>query len=223
MKQAPGAELLDDDLGTPDEIRRSIEDLWWINRHWGGQASWRRLVRHEAGLAGRAASARPTLLDLGAGDGRMTAWLGGMLGARMVIALDRRASHLGGAGARLAADALRLPFGSASVDIVSCNLFLHHFHGGPAVTLLREMGRVARRAVLISDLRRAALPYGLMLAAGWRFGRLTRHDGRRSVRQAYTGDELRILLRQAGASTAEVLKLPGYRLGVVWKRDEPGI
>ncbi|MGH9478476.1 MAG: methyltransferase domain-containing protein [Terriglobales bacterium] len=221
MKLAPGAELLDEDRGTPDEIRRSIEDLWWINRHWGGQASWRRLLRHWRG--GNTRQGGPILLDVGTGDGRMTAWLAEALGARAAIGLDRRTTHLGVSGARVSADALRLPFADASVEVVSCNLFLHHFHGVAARALLREMGRVARRVVLVSDLRRAWPPYLLMLAVDWRFGRLTRHDGRRSVRQAYRADELRELLQQAGASEAEAFELPGYRLGVVWRRDGAGL
>jgi SAM-dependent methyltransferase len=223
MRLRLARELLDEDQGTPEEIRRSLRDLWWINQHLGGLSSWRRLL----GAWGAMPPGPPaglTLLDLGSGTGEMAAALAAELRRRgwavRAWALDRRLSHLGAGPGRLAADALRLPLADAAVDVVTCNLFLHHFHGDAAACLLREMARVARRAVLINDLERAWIPYAAIRLLSPRFSRITRHDGPRSVAQAYTLPELRRLAAAAlPAWHGRALRLWPYRLGLILERD----
>ncbi|MGH9520225.1 MAG: methyltransferase domain-containing protein [Terriglobales bacterium] len=213
MQLKPTAELLDDDLGSPEEITRSLDELWWINQHLGGLSSWRKLLRQAALPRGL------TLLDIGSGTGQVAAWIGTEMQAR-VVALDRRASHLGGDGRRVAADALRLPFLSSSFDVVTCNLFLHHFHGEPARALLGEMARVTRRAVIINDLERGWIPWLAIQTLGVRFSRITRHDGPRSVGQAYTRLELEALARQAAPDMqARCRRYWPYRLGLLLERS----
>lgn len=213
MQLKTALELLDDDQGSPAEIARSLDELWWINRHLGGLSSWCKLLAHAAFPPGL------TLLDLGAGSGQVAAWLGARLQAR-VVTLDRRLSHFGGDGRRVAADALRLPFLAASFDVVACNLFFHHFHGEEARALLGEMARVARRAVLINDLERGMVPWLAIQALGVRFSRITRNDGPASVRQAYTRSELLALARQAAPGMrAQCFRFWPYRLGLWLERD----
>lgn len=231
MRLRRAHELLDDDLGTRAEIRQSLDELWWINQHLGGASTWPRLL--ERFLARARGVTALSLLDVGAGTGQMVeanaAWLRARGIAVECCALDRRASHLGASGARVAADAFHLPLADASVDLVTCNLFLHHFHDAPgdpaASRLLAEMARVARRVVLVNDLERSWWPYLAIQILGLRFSRITRHDGPRSVRQAYTRGELEALaqgpgVRREGAGRCEALRLWPYRLGLIlWKGD----
>ena len=231
MRLRPAHELLDEDHGSPAEIRQSLRELWWINQRLGGLSSWRRLLAVWQ-AAQPAATRALTLLDVGAGTGEMAAAIAAELGRRGFVvrawALDRRQSHLGAAAAggapdRLVADAQRLPFACASVDVVTCNLFLHHFHDAPAdpaaSRLLREMTRVARRAVLINDLERAWIPYAFIRLLSRRFSRITRHDGPRSVAQAYTARELGHLAAVLPGWRCQILRLWPYRLGLVLERD----
>lgn len=206
MRQQPQAELLDEDAGTPAEIARSLEELWWINRRLGGCSSWRKLLPRLPAAA--------SVLDVGSGYGDMAQFVGAALGAR-VIMLDRMPSHLGRRGPRVSADALRLPFADGSFDLVTCNLFLHHFHGRQAQLLLDEMARVARRAVVINDLERGWVPWLAMKLLSPRFSRLVRYDGPVSVRQAYTAPELD---RLAAARPHTVVRMFPWRLGLIlWK------
>src|SRR6185312_14154392 len=139
MRLTLAHELLDEDEGTPAEVARSLDELWWINQHLGGMSSWRRLW--ERYLAYRVESLPPealTLLDVGAGTGQLAAahaeWLGAHGVRARVLALDRRLSHLRAGVTAVAADAYRLPFADGGVDLVTCNLFLHHFHDQPGDT-----------------------------------------------------------------------------------------
>ncbi|HJS47260.1 MAG TPA: hypothetical protein VJ773_04640, partial [Gemmatimonadales bacterium] len=76
---------------------------------------------------------------------------------------------------------------------------------------------LARRAVVVADLRRAALAR-LAFRAGavaLRFDRHTRADGLTSIARGYTGAELAGLCAAAGVR-AEVAELPWYRVGAWW-------
>jgi ubiquinone/menaquinone biosynthesis C-methylase UbiE len=226
MRRITSAELLDDDLGTPEEIRVSLDDLWRINRCLGGVSSTLRMLEHFLARTG-IRSAR--ILDVGAGDSRMAGHIRQKLLQRGIraetVVLDRRLTHLASgrpAAASLlpvVADVFALPFPEQSFDVVMCNLFLHHFSGEKARELLRCLAGVASRAVLINDLERHILPY-LFIRFGYPFARsrLTRHDGPASVRQAYTRDELAQLAAEAGFMNFEAERVPLFRLGLtLWK------
>ena len=226
MLRAPSQEWLDDDLGTPEEIRQSFDDLWRTNRWLGGVSGCLHLLDR---YFTRSGYRHARILDVGAGDSRLAAHLQSELArsgrSAQFVALDRRLSHLRsgnhapGGPSQIAADISQLPFAAESFDVVISNLFLHHFSEDEAVRLLRRLGGIASRAVLINDLERNLLPY-LFIRVAWPFARsrVTRHDAAASVRQAYTRDELAALAARAGFTDFEVERLPAYRLGLVlWK------
>lgn len=85
-------------------------------------------------------------------------------------------------------------------DVVYCSLFLHHLESVDVVRLLRAMRLAAKRQVVISDLIRSPLGYGL---AKWgirflTFSKVCHVDGPLSVRAALTIAEARDLAEQAG-------------------------
>ena len=105
-------------------------------------------------------------------------------------------------------------------DILMSSLFLHHLDDGQAVQLLRTMAQAAERMVLISDLARS-LP-GLWLAyVGTRLlsqSEVVRTDGPRSVRAAYTMDEVCGLAQQAGLHDSTVVSRWPCRFLLEWRR-----
>jgi hypothetical protein len=101
------------------------------------------------------------------------------------------------------------------VDVTICTLTLHHFPEDEAVLLLREMKRVARDRVLVSDLERSRLNHlGARVLAHtlWRTNRLTRHDGPLSVLRSFTAPELLALGRRAGLRGPVVRRYMPWRL-----------
>ena len=166
MRRVTSNELLDDDHGTPEEIRLSFDDLWRINRRLGGVSSSLRLLEKFFSRTG----AHPVrILDVGSGDSRLAGTLQAELFRLNIRAeffvLDRRLTHLEcghptAAGLRPAvADVFALPFPERSFNVVMCNLFLHHFSGEQAKELLRCLAKMADEAVLINDLERHLLPF----------------------------------------------------------------
>jgi hypothetical protein len=104
------------------------------------------------------------------------------------------------------------------VDIVLASQLLHHLAPAAIVTLCREASRVARRGVVVADLRRSSLA----LAGFWAgsrllgFDQVTRTDGFTSVRRGFTREVLSARLA-AGGVNARVERSPGFRLVATWK------
>ncbi len=117
-------------------------------------------------------------------------------------------------------NALALSYADQSFDLVLCQGVLHHFSPEEAQTLLSELARVARRAVLVIDLQRS-LPVYL---GAWVFlhtlvrSPITRHDGLASIRRAYTTAEVRALAEQAGLHTATTRTALYFRQSLLWQR-----
>ncbi len=105
-------------------------------------------------------------------------------------------------------------------DVVVCSLFLHHLGDGDAVSLLSKMAAAARHLVLVNDLVRSRR--GLWLAT--LAARLVTTspvvwvDAPRSVRAAFTRDELRDLARAAGLTGATVSRRWPCRMLLEWRR-----
>ena len=221
MKRKVIAELLDDDLGTPDEIAGTLVDLRHINNWFGGTGTTTALARRVARESGKETL---SLLEIGAGRGDVP--LGAQRAlekegvALKVTLLDRLWTHLPqGTAPSISGDAMHLPFGDGTFDVVSSSLFAHHFEPDTLPILLREALRVARRAVLINDLIRSPLHLGLVYLGLPLFAsRITRHDALASVRRAYTLAEMRTMLADVPATRVEITQHYLYRMGVLlWK------
>jgi ubiquinone/menaquinone biosynthesis C-methylase UbiE len=121
--------------------------------------------------------------------------------------LSEARRYLVGSDIRLArADAQSLPWQDESFDVVCCCLALHHFSPSDANQVLREMWRVARHFIVVTDLRRSYPAYiGAWLATHVLAPNvLTRHDGPLSVMRAYTTREVRDLAGAAGITPVSV-------------------
>ena len=166
----------------------------------------------------------PRILDAGCGSGDVLATLRRASGDRaLAVGLDLKPLHLTAAPAaihRVAGDVRALPFAPRSFDVVTASLFLHHFDGADVARVLRELHRVARRALVVNDLRRSRVPYAFGRAV---FPLLFRshvsvEDGLLSIRRAFTADELARAFADAGLAATVSRNWP-YRLLAVARKD----
>lgn len=220
MRRVVIPELLDTDAGTPAEIRASLRDLRFINTCFGGVRTTTWLVEQATRQTGKPSL---SLLEVAAGSGYVPERTRAVLLRRGIelrpTLLDRSPAHLNSSQPAIVGDALALPFGDASFDLVSCSLFAHHLEPEELLRFVREGLRVCRLALLINDLIRHPL-HLLLVYAGFPLyrSRLTRHDAVASVRRAYTVDEMRALLAGAGAARLQFSRHYLFRMGVlVWK------
>lgn len=216
------AELLDDPAAVANYLDANLRDIRHLNRWFGA-------LRTIDALCAPFLLDRCSVLDVATGSADIPIVLrarAARRGVRIeVTGLDRSAEVLRAAAATSGAqdirlvqgDALKLPFPDQSYDVVMCNLALHHFSPPDAIRVLREMARVARRAVIVLDLERSYLGYLGVWAATRTVARnrLTRHDGPLSVLRAYTREELAALARDAGLSAGCIRRHPFFRLSLV--------
>jgi len=229
-------ELLDQPEHDRDELAANLADIRTVNRLAGGIGTTLRALPPL--LAAVPADRRATVLDLATGSGDIPRALIDRCRregrAVAVVAsdaspaiLDEARRHLAGyPEATFAAyDARAVPLPDRSVDIVLCALALHHFPPTEAVAVLREMARVARVGCVVNDITRSRLGF----VAAWvasrvaTRNRLTHHDMPLSVRRAYTPDELRGLLADAGIEGATVRPRWLFRMAAVWRREASAV
>jgi SAM-dependent methyltransferase len=104
---------------------------------------------------------------------------------------------------------------SGSYDYVVASLVLHHFPQESLAELLKTMDRIARRGVLISDLRRTSASYCAVSALSFLAGnRVVRHDGPLSVRRSFRIEELQALSESAGTGYLTARDEPFFRVSL---------
>ena len=199
--------------GLPEaEVADAYRVLRKVNRQFFGGR--RPMARELDRFVSDVGASKVTLLDVGSGSGDLARFAEDHLKHRGVDAtaisldLDRTALALATADALSVTrgDALRLPFADASIDVVTAVKFAHHFHGLRLARLLSEKARVARRRVIVLDIRRSWLAYAGFVAWSRVFtkNRLVRYDGPLSVLRGFTAEELRL----------QVVAIPGFRWDV---------
>ena len=212
-----------DDPATPPALRdRSLRDIRRANTLLGGAhavlAEFRRLLPSLGDDV--------TLLDVGTGLADIPVRvrrLAEQRGIRLTtFGVDQAASLaltcapvLNGSAC---GDARCLPFASGSVDVVICSQLLHHFEDDEIMLVLRELNRVARRAVIVSDLRRSWVAVAGFWLVTWLLGfhAVSRHDGAVSVLRGFTSRSLAGHVHLATGQVANLRHHLGYRLTASW-------
>ena len=215
----PRAELIDDPAMPEADFAAAIDDLAKVNFWLRGHApTLAFLNRHAAHLPGF------RLLDVGAGQGDLLRTIE-RWAVRRGIAADLYGIDLAAGGALASGRA-----GTAATyfvgdvfthvperpyDFIVSALFTHHLSNDDILRFLRWMQRHARCAWHINDLHRHPLALGgfAALSALMRWHPIVQHDGKLSVRRAFTRGDWQDLLARAGI-TAEIRWHPLFRWGV---------
>ena len=220
-----GTELLDAPDVDPRVVTRSLDDVARSNTLFGGS----RAVLAELASLLPELPACATLLDVGTGVGDIPARARRMaadqrvdlttVGVDSAEALTREVRRRGRTCVAVCGDARALPFRDHSVDVVTCSQLLHHFFDDELPAVLREMDRVARARVIVSDLRRSWLAAaGIWLASyPLRFHPVSRHDGVVSVMRGFTAGELAAVVHDAVGCRPVVRQRLGWRLTASWR------
>ena len=218
-----GVELLDQPDADPAVVAQSLRNVARANRWFGGAAAVRFGLART--LAQVPAGSTLTLLDLGTGlgdlPGIVVRW-GAARGIRVVpvgLELNRSAAALARNNglATAVACAGSPPVRDKGVDVVLVSQVAHHLTHASVLHLVRTCDRLARRAVVLADLRRHpfAPPTFWCGARLLGFDPVTVADGITSLRRGFTRPELERLLASAGIA-GRVDRRPGFRLVASW-------
>jgi ubiquinone/menaquinone biosynthesis C-methylase UbiE len=223
-----GTELLDDPRSDPVLVGRELRDIARLNALFGGTRAVVRELKsffERRRAMGNRKRETWTLLDVGTGSGDIA--LAARAAARQLdIDLKAIGLELNPTAARIAsaagvptivADGSALPLGPRSVDVVVASQVLHHLPRPIAVRWIATLDRIARRAVVLADLRRSRVAMAGVWAAsvGLAMSGVTRHDAVVSLKRGYTKTEFDEMLRQAGVRTVARYRR-GARIVAAW-------
>jgi SAM-dependent methyltransferase len=220
-----GHEALDDPATPPALVERMLRDIARSNRWFGGRRAMRAGLARLVDPSDRGRTL--TLLDIGTGAGDLphdaVRW-GNARGIRIVpIGLERipAAAHLAHRGGlpTLLGCAGALPIRRDGVDIVLVSQLLHHLDADSAVRLLADCERIARRGVVIADLRPSPLAaFGYRLAGPFfRMHPTTVADGVLSLARGITPEVMRTWTRRALGRDVPVWRAFGARVLAAWR------
>jgi hypothetical protein len=179
-------EILDELPSDDPEAIRSRRDLRVINAIMGNQ----RWLARRIGVGFKPGW---RVLELGAGEGRLGRYLvkSGRIPASQLAGIDRvpRSPAWPAEAEWIQGDVFVSPLPPA--EIVTANLFLHHFEPHELAELGRRLPSACRLFVCSEPARRQLHVWqGNLLAFVGRFNRVTRHDMPTSVRAGFLGHEL---------------------------------
>jgi SAM-dependent methyltransferase len=209
------------DLGVSHEdALASLGDIRFVNRWLGGRGALVDAVRPHL-----EASPHPSLLDVGCGSGDVAAFLARATSRPVrTVGADLKLLHVQQAPRDVVrpvvADVHALPFRERTFDVVLASLFLHHFDGDAPAAVLAKLYSLCRRALVVTDLHRARVPYAFgRVTFPWLFrSRVSVNDGLLSIRRAFRPDELRAQFAAAGLPDVRLRRVFPYRLLAVAAR-----
>lgn len=224
----PEPEDMDDPTLDPDAHRLALAGLARLNRiSFSAEAFWQ-VLEGEYRAAG---SDRWVIVDLATGGGDLPIrlarkaqqkgydwhWIGTDISP---VALNHAACKARDQAVTvewLRLDATRdtLPV----CDWMVSSLFLHHLDETTLISLLQRMAAAARCGILIDDLERTAFNRGLVWLGAHLLSRsvVVHQDSDRSVRAAFTLDEMTELARLAGLQPVQVKSRFPARFQLLWK------
>ena len=105
-------------------------------------------------------------------------------------------------------------------DVIVSSLFLHHLETADAETLLARLAASTRQLLMISDLLRTPLGYGLAWAGTQLLSRspIVHIDGLLSVRGAFQLDEVAAMAERAGLDGVDLQRCWPERFLLRWAR-----
>ena len=228
------AEVMDDPGLDPALHRDALRGLGRINRvSRSAAAMWPAIEQacREHQAAGHRGRFRVLDLACGGGDTLIQLqqraarrrldieWIGADISPVALGYARRQAQQAGAAVDFIELDVLQQPV-PAGVDLAMNSLFMHHLEEQQALAVLAAMRRGATK-VLINDLRRGPIAHAVTVLGTRLLSRspVVHTDGPRSVRAAWTPQELLSLAERAGMSGCTVRPVFPWRMLLSWHRE----
>jgi ribosomal protein L11 methylase PrmA len=228
MKRSEEKELMD----LPGQPRKVLEEdlrnLRVINRWLGGSRALTEAVKLVVKANGLQTF---SLLDIGTGSADLPAIIVQWSRRRKIDAqvvgleLDPVTVRVAAAQTKtfpeisiVRGDASAPPFSDRSFDFISASQLLHHFSEKGIVSNLQIWSRIARTAIIVSDLVRHPLAYhGIRVLTGLATRNvMTLTDAPLSVRRAFTLPEWRERFKAAGIGQFELFSVFPFRVVAIF-------
>lgn len=196
-------ELMDDLSVERDVLRKVLTDIDRVNHLLGGSKI---TLEGVSRLITGDSQKSYTILDIGCGNGsilrKLVLWARSQHIELRCIGIDLNEKSLELAKvlsddfpeiSYQMQDVLALRPADLECDILICTLTMHHFLNRDIPIFLERFTSLARIGIVINDLQRSALAYGLfkVFSAIFIHSKIAKHDGLVSIRRGFVKEELR--------------------------------
>ena len=228
-------ELMDDPSLPKDQHDHALRGLTRIHQFSGlVNRFWKPVKRHLTDGAAESPASVIRIMDVGCGDGYLLRQIGRkaksanlaveLVGADMSrVALDLAQEKSIAEGLELQTHQVNLLTQELPpADIVINSLFLHHFTEDQIIVVLEKFKTATKRLLIVEDLRRTALGYGLCYVSCRLLtsSPIVHYDGMRSVEGALKISELEKLMKRARLDAASVTRRWPQRFVIQWIPSE---
>ncbi|MGV3459368.1 MAG: methyltransferase domain-containing protein [Flavobacterium sp.] len=204
------AEIMDDFFIEGNELHGALDQIASINKLLGGNKitldGVKQLLKHHD------KEVSVTLVDVGCGNGDMLRMLADFAMANgftfSLIGVDANSNTIAYAKQLSATynikyqclDVFKSGFENLKYDIALCTLTLHHFSNEEIKGLLQTFKENAEIGVVVNDLHRSKLAYGLFKVVGVVLGlnKMARYDGAVSILRGFRKKEIIELAEKLG-------------------------
>lgn len=209
--------------GVSDElVARSHADITRANALFGGT---RAVIARVRTVLHRLPQS-PLVVDVGAGSGDILEAVCDTLrdsgrsprGVAVDTAVSLAPQVRRRGGAFICGSIFALPLPTAGADLVIAAQVVHHFPTDALAAVFVELNRIARHAVIVSDLRRSWLAAAGLWVSSFPLGfhPVSRHDGVVSVLRGFVPNELRDAILEATGTPPAVTAHAGWRVTADW-------
>ncbi len=202
-------EIMDDLHCSGEELNRSLKEIENINHWLGGDAI---TLNGLSKVINNQARDTVSIVDLGCGSGGMLKVVNNWakknhlivelfgIDANPNVIKFARYNYEDGNIKFQTLDILSEEFKNQSYDIILCTLLLHHFTSENLITVVKQLKKQARMAVIMNDLQRHPIAYYSIKWLTWLFSRseMVKFDAPLSVKRGFTRKELIEILNKAG-------------------------
>jgi len=202
-QRSTAPELMDNPDLAEDELRLALKDISRVNRLLGGNNITINAIRNC--IKEHPQKKEWIIVDMGCGDGEMLRLIADALKYSELkiryigIDLNEKSIRMGQELSQEypnmsleSKDILEVTPDYLNCDLLLCTLTMHHFSDDEIPIFLEQFTRLANVAVIINDLERSRLAYGLFNFFSLIFikTKIAKHDGRVSISRAFKRQEL---------------------------------
>jgi 2-polyprenyl-3-methyl-5-hydroxy-6-metoxy-1,4-benzoquinol methylase len=208
--RSTAAEIMDDFHIEGNELHGALDQIASINKLLGGNKitldGVKQLLRHHD------KEVPVTIADIGCGNGDMLRMLADYAMNNgftfSLTGVDANASTIAYAKQLSATynikyqclDVFKAEFKNVRYDIALCTLTLHHFDNEQIEQLLHTFNKNASIGIIINDLHRSKIAYGLFKVAGFalRLNKMAKQDGLVSILRGFRKNEIENMAGKLG-------------------------
>lgn len=216
-----GEEIMDDFELQGKELQKTLEDLNRINSWLGGNMitieALKKLLKNSP-----SSKKEINIADIGCGDGEMLREIA-MMGRKKNLNLKLTGidanPHAIALARELSQDFPEIDFLTRNIfspefqklhfDAILCTLTLHHFEDEKIIELIQNFYRMTNLGIVVNDLQRSRIAYGLFQAFCWFFvsNEIARKDGLISILRSFKRNNLEFFSS----------KIPSEKIEIHWK------